>query len=115
MILHNIFIIIIVFIALKFLFLLVVLILKLKYSMSEQEKQMCLLRKSSYLEWGNEFNEWYIIPSISINFSCGFTISFYWLKIQYCHTWKVVTYEEEDEWASVHYKIDNKENESSSV
>ena len=83
--------------------------------MSQEDKQMCLLRKSSYLEWGNEFNEWYILPSISISFSSGFTISFYWLKIQYSHTWKVVTYEEEDEWASVHYNINNKENESSSV
>ena len=115
MILHNIFIIVVVLIALKFLFLLVVFILKFKYSIYKEEKQMCLLRKSSYLEWGNEFNEWYILPSISINFSSGFTITFYWLKIQYCHTWKVVTYEEEDEWASVHYNITNKENESSSV
>ena len=82
--------------------------------MSEQEKQMSLLRKSSYLYWGNEFNEWYIIPSVSISFNRGFSINFYWLKIQYCQTWRVITYEEEDEWASVHYKID-KENESSSV
>jgi len=97
------------FVLVKFLFMLVVFILKLKYSMREEEKQMCLLRKSSYLDWGNEFNEWYILPSISINFSTGFTITFYWLKIQYCHTWRVITYEEEDEWASVHYSINNKE------
>lgn len=77
--------------------------------MSEQEKQMCLLRKSSYLEWGNEFNEWYILPSINMNFTNGFSITFYWLKIEYSHTWEVVTYEEEDEWASVHYKITKKE------
>ena len=83
--------------------------------MSEQEKQMCLLRKSSYLEWGNEWNQWYILPAISIGFNNGFTFTFEWLKISYSHSWAVVTYEEEDEWASVHYKINNKENESSSV
>ena len=83
--------------------------------MSEKEKQMCLLRKSSFLEWDNIDREWYIIPSITISTDYGFRISFYWLKIQYCHTWRVITNEEEDEWASVHYKIDNKENESSSV
>lgn len=83
--------------------------------MSQEDKQMCLLRKSSYLEWGNEFNEWYVLPAISLNFTYGFSITFYWLKICYSHTWKVVTYEEEDEWASVHYNITNKENESSSI
>lgn len=70
---------------------------------------MCLLRKSSYIDWGNEFNELYIIPAISTNFTNGFSITFYWLKIQYSSTWRVVTYEEEDEWASVHYNITNKE------
>ena len=83
--------------------------------MSQQDKQMCLLRKSSYLDWGNEFNEWYILPSISLSFTYGFSITFHWLKIYYSHTWKVVTYEEEDEWASVHYKITDKENESCSL
>ena len=70
---------------------------------------MCLLRKSSYLEWGNQLDEWYILPSVSISFTDGFSITFYWLKIEYSHTWKVVTYEEEDEWASVHYNITKKE------
>ena len=81
----------------------------------EEDKQMCILRKSSYLEWDKADNNWYILPSISLNFTSGFNITFYWLKIQYSHTWKVVTYEEEDEWASVHYNINNKEDESSSI
>ena len=83
--------------------------------MSQEDKQMCLLRKSTSLDWGNEFNEWYVLPAISLNFTYGFSITFHWLKICYSHSWRVITYEEEDEWASVHYKIDNKENESSSV
>jgi len=76
---------------------------------------MCLLRKNTFIEWGNEFNEWYILPNIAINFTSGFSISFYWLKILYYHSWKVISYEEEDEWASIHYKIERKENESDSV
>ena len=94
---------------------LVVLVLKIKYSYREEEKQLCVFRKNTYLSWGNEFNEWYIIPTISMYFSSDFNITFYWLKIQYSHSWKVVTFEEEDEWAAIHYNKNNKENESSSV
>ena len=81
----------------------------------EEEKQLCSFRKSTYLTWGNEFDEWYIIPSFSVYINNGLSISFNWLKIQYCHTWSIVTFEEEDEWAAVHYKLKDKENESSSV
>ena len=94
---------------------LVVLILKIKYSGKKEDKQLCLLRKNIYLTWGNKFNEWYIIPNISIHFSGYLDITFNWLKIQYSNSWSVVTFEEEDEWASVRYNIKNKENESSSV
>ena len=94
---------------------LVVLVLKIKYSYREEDKQLCSFRKSTYLTWGNEFNEWYIIPNISIYFSDGFHITFNWLKIQYSNDWTVITYEEEDEWASVHYNTKIKKNESSSV
>ena len=76
--------------------------------MLQEEKRMCLLRKSTSLDWGNEFNEWYILPSISINFTQGVNINFYWLKIQYYHSWRVITYEEEDAWASVYYNINKK-------
>ena len=94
---------------------LVVLVLKIKYSGKREDKQLCYFRKSTSLTWGNEFNEWYIIPNVSIYINKGFDISFNWLKIQYSNSWSVVTFEEEDEWASVHYNINNKENESSSV
>ena len=83
--------------------------------MSQEDKQMCLFRKSTSLDWGNEWNQWYILPAISINFTNGFTFTFEWLKISYSHTWAVVTYEEEDEWAAVRYKLKDKQNESSSV
>ena len=94
---------------------LVVLILKIKYSGKEEEKQLCAFRKNTYLTWGNEFNEWYIIPNVSIYINNGFNISFNWLKIQYAHTWIVITFKEEDEWAAIHYNLNNKKNESSSV
>ena len=87
---------------------LVVLILKLKYRKLQEEKQMCLLRKDSFLEWGDEFNDWYILPSITVNLNSYFTISFNWLKIHYQHSWKIVTYEEEDAMAQVHYNLNNK-------
>lgn len=76
---------------------------------------MTALRKSTSFDWGNEFNEWYIIPAITVSFNYGFSITIAWLKIYYSHTWRVITYEEEDEWASIHYKLKDKQNESSSV
>ena len=85
-----------------------VLVLKIKYAKKEQDKQLLYVRKDTYLGWGNEYEEWYIIPTFSINVNDGFTITFQWLKLQYSHNWNYVTYEEGDEWAAVHYKVKNK-------
>jgi len=76
---------------------------------------MCLLQKTTYLEWGNAYDDWYIIPTIEFNFNSSFSIMFNWLKISYCHTWRVITFKEEDARASIHYKIERKEDEPSSV
>jgi len=76
---------------------------------------MCLLEKTTFLEWGNEYNSWYIIPTVEFYFNSGITITFNWLKIQYSHNWAVVTFEEEDARAKVSYDLRNNKDESSSV
>ena len=76
---------------------------------------MCLLQKTTYLEWGNEYDDWDIIPAIHLNFNSCFSITFTWLKIQYSHTWDIITFEEEDARARVRSNLNNNNDESSSV
>ena len=60
---------------------------------------MSFLKKVTFLEWGTEYDELYIIPNITISFNGGVGIDFHWLKIHYSHFWKVVTIGEEDEYS----------------
>ena len=87
------------------------LILKFKYSSKSEEQQFCSLDKTSYLYWGNEYDYFYIIPTITIYTNDGFGISFYWLKIQYGCFWSIRTYEDEDLIAEAKRNKNNK-NES---
>ena len=98
MILHNIFIIVVVLIVLKFIFLFVVLILKIKLLQKDENEQMSFLKKVTFLEWGSEYDEWHILPTITIAFNSGFSIDYHWLKIHYSQFWKVVTNEEENDY-----------------
>lgn len=92
---------------LKFLSMLVVFILKLKYKYKahianvedELELELCNVKKVTYLEFNNEYNEWYLIPSVSISFNQGVNITFYWFKIYYSSYWTIVTYKDEDDYA----------------
>ena len=76
---------------------------------------MCFLQKATFLEWGNEYNSWYIIPNVEVYFNSGCSITFNWLKIQYSHSWKVVTFEEEDARAKAEYNLRDNKDEPSSV
>ena len=108
MILHNIFIIVIVLIALKFISLLMVFILKLSFIKKDEDEQMTALKKVTFLEWGDEYGEWHILPTIVIAFNGGFSIDYHWLKIHYSQFWKVVTFGEENDYAK--YLIDKNKN-----
>lgn len=87
---------ILVLVCLKFLSMLVIFILKVKYSGKDEGQRLCSLEKKTYLEYGNEYDYWYIIPSITFYYNIGFGITFQWLKINYGHFWKVLTFDEED-------------------
>lgn len=108
MILHNIFIIVIVLIALKFISLLMVFILKLSFIKKDEDEQMTALKKITFLEWGSEYGEWHIVPTIVIAFNGGFSIDYHWLKIHYSQFWKVVTFGEENDYAK--YLINKNKN-----
>lgn len=60
---------------------------------------MSFLKKVTFLEWGSEYGEWHILPTITIAFNGGFSIDYHWLKIHYSHFWKIVTFKEENDYA----------------
>lgn len=118
MTLHNIFIIITVLIVLKFLSLFVVFILKVRYKYKAHisniedklKLELCHVKKVTYLEFSNEYNELYLIPTVTIHFNQGIGITFYWFKIYYSSYWTIVKYKDEDEYvAFIEYK-NNKKN-----
>jgi hypothetical protein len=76
-----------------------IFVLKLRFLRKDEYEQMSFLKKTTFLEWGTEYDEWYIIPNITISFNGGVGINFHWFKICYSHFWKVVTIGEEDEYA----------------
>lgn len=86
---------------------LVVFILKCKYKYKarrldaegEFDHELCLIKKVTSLEFHNEYNEWYLLPTVTISFNCGVSITFYWLKVYYSSGWTIVTYKDEDEYA----------------
>ena len=88
---------------------LVVLALKFKYSGKSEGQKFCSLCKTTYLEWGNEYNYWYFIPNVAIYFNSGFGITIEWLKINYGNFWKVLTFDDEDLIAKARYNKDNKD------
>ena len=66
---------------------------------------MSCLKKVTYLEWGTEYDKWYILPVISISFNGVIDIEFRWLKILYSNNWSIITYKDEDEYAElIRYK-----------
>jgi len=87
---------------------LVVLILKIKLLQKDENEQMSFLKKVTFLEWGSEYGEWHILPTITIGFNGGFSIDYHWLKIHYSHFWKVVTFGEENDYAK--YLINKNKN-----
>ena len=98
---------------------LVVFVLKLKYKYKaraldvegEYDHELCYIKKVTSLEFNNEYNEWYLLPTITISFNCGVDITFHWLKIYYSSYWSVVTFKDEDKYAEfIRYK--NNKNES---
>lgn len=89
---------------------LVVLLLKIVYkykAKGTEELELCLIKKTTSLEFSTEYGEWYIIPTISISFNCGVDIALKWFKIYYSSYWQVITYKDEDEYAEF---INNKNN-----
>lgn len=86
---------------------LVVFILKIKYKYKskgldkegEFDHELCHIKKVTSLEFNNEYNEWYLIPTISISFNSSLCITIYWFKIYYSNYWSVVTYKDEDDYA----------------
>lgn len=69
---------------------------------------MSFLKKVTFLEWGSEYGEWHILPTITIGFNGGFSIDYHWLKIHYSHFWKVVTIGEENDYTK--YLINKNKN-----
>lgn len=98
MISHNIFIIFIVLIILKFLFLFVVLILKIKYlNKHDKDKELASICKTTYLDFTNINDEYYIIPTIAlIKDTTAITLEIKWLNIYYANSWRTITSEEEN-------------------
>lgn len=118
MTLHNIFIIIIALIAPKFLFLFAVFILKIKYKLKakgNEDKEVCSINRTTYLDWGTEYDQWYIIPCISFYINNGFGISICWLKLCYNEDYDIITIEEVKAKAKARYNLIHNNNESSSV
>lgn len=92
-----------------------VLILKIKYkykAKGNEDKELCFIKKVTNLEFRDTYDEWYIIPTISISFNNGIDIAFHWFKVYYASFWSVVTFEDENEYAEfIQYK--NNKNELS--
>ena len=79
-----------------------VFILKIIYkykSKGNEDLELCLVKKVTYLEFHTEYDEWYLLPNISVSFNDGIDITFRWLKAYYSSFWSIVTYKDEDEYA----------------
>ncbi len=89
---------------------LVVLILRIKYKYYAKAKgnddlELCFIKKVTTLSFHTEYNDWYLIPTISCSFNDGVDITFHWLKLYYSSFWSVVTFEDENEYAEfIQYK-----------
>lgn len=83
-------------------------ILKIVYkykSKGNEDLEVCLIKKVTYLDFRTEYNEWYLIPTVSISFNSGCDISIKWFKFNYSSYWSVVTYKDEDDYAEfIQYK-----------
>ena len=77
---------------------LVVLILKVKYlNKRTKNEELASICKTTYLEFTDIKEEFYIIPTINIiKSSEGITIEFRWFNIYYSNFWRVITTEQEN-------------------
>lgn len=96
---------------------LVVFILKVKYKYKsngldkegEFDHELCYVKKTSSLEFDNEYSEWFIIPTISISFNSGLYITIHWLRCFYINHWTTVTYQDENNYAEYRKNKNNEE------
>lgn len=93
---------------------LVVLTLKFKYKINakikkDDDSEFCLIKKTTCLNFNTPYNDWYIIPTITVSFNNGVSITFYWFNITYSSFWTVVTFEDENKYVEfIQFKNNNK-------
>ena len=87
---------------------LVVLILKVKYlNKKDENEELASICKTTYLEFTNIKEEFYIIPTINIIKSIeGITLEFRWINIYYSNFWRVITSEQENMYINASFNKD---------
>ena len=87
---------------------LVVLILKVKrLNKRDKNEELASICKTTYLEFTNIKEEFYIIPTINITKSiAGIALEFRWINIYYSNFWRIITTEQENMYINASFNKD---------